>query len=282
MVNRQGTSGPSWRTRLVLLASTALITAGLVILLDIGMTLAWGEPISGADAWLEQREAADELERTEARYEAGTAAADSGNRFDPVRLREAAGELAAETSHGDALGRIRVPDIDLSIVVVEGTGTADLQSGPGHYPDSPLPGQAGTVAIAGHRTTYLAPFRDLDALKAGDEIVLEMPYGDFHYRVAGTRIVDPSQVGVVRDVGEDRLVLTACNPLYSAAERIVVTAPLTRVGPRTDSAEGGSAGSSVAGIGGLGPAIASAAGIVLISLLMWVATGRRARRDARF
>lgn len=87
-----------------------------------------------------------------------------------------------------------------------------------------LPGQRGTVGIAGHRTTYGAPFRRIDEIERGDEIVVEMPYARFVYRFERSRIVDPSQVGVVRDVERDRLVLTACHPLYSAAERYVVFA----------------------------------------------------------
>ena len=79
---------------------------------------------------------------------------------------------------------------------MEGTGTADLRRGPGHYPDTPLPGQRGTVAIAGHRTTYGAPFHDVDDLRRGDAIVLSMPYGRFTYRVQRTRIVAPTATEV--------------------------------------------------------------------------------------
>jgi sortase A len=112
-----------------------------------------------------------------------------------------------------------------------------LRTGPGAYPDTPLPGGGGTTAIAGHRTTYLAPFRDIDKLKRGDAIELEMPYGRFTYSVQGHEIVDPSDVGVVKPVGYERLVLTACHPLYSAAERIVVSARLTRVVPTQQIAD---------------------------------------------
>ena len=120
-----------------------------------------------------------------------------------------------------------MPAIGLSTIVVEGTGGAELRSGPGHYPDSPLPGRRGTVAIAGHRTTYGAPFRHIDDLERGDRIELAMPYGRFTYRVERSRIVPPSAVDVVGRVAYDRLVLTACHPLYSADERIVVFARLS-------------------------------------------------------
>jgi sortase A len=125
---------------------------------------------------------------------------------------------------GDALGRIRIKKIGISFVVVQGTDGSSLQKGPGHYPDTPFPGLPGTVAIAGHRTTYLAPFRHVNDLHKGNLIQLDMPYGRFTYAVEKTRIVSPSEYSVIKRVGYDRLVLTACHPLYSAAQRIVVFA----------------------------------------------------------
>ena len=119
---------------------------------------------------------------------------------------------------------------------VEGTGTATCARGPGHYPATPLPGQRGTVAIAGHRTTYGAPFHDVDDLDRGDRIELAMPYGRFTYRVERTRIVPPTATGVTDRVGYDRLVLSACHPLYSAAQRIVVFARLERAEARGPAA----------------------------------------------
>ncbi len=117
-------------------------------------------------------------------------------------------------------------------MVVEGTDAGDLRKGPGHYPGTPLPGQRGTVAIAGHRTTYGAPFRKIDKVRPGDEIVVVMPYGRFTYRVERTRIVPPTAVWVTQRVSYDRLILSACHPLYSAAKRIVVFAKLVRSTPR--------------------------------------------------
>ncbi len=91
-----------------------------------------------------------------------------------------------------------------------------------------MPGQGKTVAIAGHRTTYLAPFRHIDSMKKGDKITLKMPYGPFISSVDKTEIVDPSDVGVIHGTGYERLVLSACNPLYSATERFIVFAKLVR------------------------------------------------------
>jgi sortase A len=110
--------------------------------------------------------------------------------------------------------------------MVEGTDAPDLRKGPGHYPDTSFPGLPGTVAVAGHRTTYLAPFRDLDKLHRGDTIELRMPYATFVYDYERTRVVTPDSLWVTNDVGYQRLVLSACHPKYSAAKRIVVFAKL--------------------------------------------------------
>ena len=87
------------------------------------------------------------------------------------------------------------------------------------------------MAVAGHRTTYGAPFRSVDRLRGGDELVMAMPYGRFTYEVERTRIVAPTALWVTRRVGHDRLVLSACHPLYSAAKRIVVFARLVDARP---------------------------------------------------
>lgn len=136
---------------------------------------------------------------------------------------------------GDALGVIRIPQLDLDKVIIAGTRRDDLRKGPGHYPNTPLPGQAGNAAIAGHRTTYGAPFGDLDQLKPGDVVEVETFQGTFVYEVLpqagpdgvkGHFIVAPQQVEVLNDFGDNRLTLTACHPKYSARQRIVVQAEL--------------------------------------------------------
>lgn len=127
---------------------------------------------------------------------------------------------------GEATARIRIPVIGVDKIVVEGVSLADLKKGPGHYPETPLPGQEGNAAIAGHRTTYGAPFNRIDELVAGDEILVETVQGEFRYLVREQLIVSPTQVEVLDDKGDDRLTLTACHPKYSARQRIVVVAVL--------------------------------------------------------
>ncbi len=127
---------------------------------------------------------------------------------------------------GSAVGVIAIPKIGVSMMVVEGTGEAQLQAGPGHYPGTPLPGEVGNAAIAGHRTTYLHPFYNLDGLVAGDSITVTTLQGIFVYHVTQTLVVNPDDVGVVGPTTTPQLTLTTCNPRYSASQRLVVHAAL--------------------------------------------------------
>jgi sortase A len=137
---------------------------------------------------------------------------------------------------GDAVASISIPKIGVSQYVVEGVGVSDLRKGPGHYPGTSLPGEEGNAAIAGHRTTYGAPFGDLDQLSDGDEIDLRTVQGSFQYRVekGGVFPVQPTDLSVLASKPDPNrpghplatLTLTTCNPKYSAAERLIVKADL--------------------------------------------------------
>ena len=202
------------------------MVSGVLMVADAGVTFLWQEPISAFLAGRQQAALDDDLDR------ARELARRDLQRLRPIgdarrRLAELAALQERRAEKGDALGRVELPTLDRSYVVVEGTDTATLRSGPGHFPSTPLPGQRGTVAVAGHRTTYGAPFRTIDDLKRGDPIRLSMPYGRFDYEVEKTEIVPPTRTSVTRRVDHDRLVLSACHPLYSAAQRIIVFARLT-------------------------------------------------------
>jgi sortase A len=212
--------------------SAVAIVAGVLLLTDGALTLLWEEPLSSLYASSRQGELDDRLARLErdgpppVERRALARLPDVGR-----RLRFAARAALRRADEGDPVGRLRADAIGLAEVVVHGARDETLRSGPGHYPDTPLPGVRGTVAIAGHRSTYGAPFRDVDELEPGDRIELRMPYGSFSYRVERTRIVAPTAIWVTRRVSYDRLVLTACHPRFSAAERIVVFARLERSDP---------------------------------------------------
>ena len=141
-------------------------------------------------------------------------------------------------ANGEAAGIIEIPKIGVAEVFVQGVTKADLKKGPGHYPETPMPGQAGNAGIAGHRTTYGAPFNRLDELAPGDEIITYTSQGEFRYEVLpppegvgiergpGWYTVRPDQVEVLNDFGDNRITLTACHPKRSARQRIIVHAQL--------------------------------------------------------
>jgi len=196
------------------------LTIGLLLAGDGLATLVWQDPLSA----LQARQAQDRLDRQ---------LPSLIGEFDKLgagRVPDFAADarrLAARVAPGHAVGRIEMPAIGASFDVVQGTGHTDLEAGPGHYAGTSLPGQGGTVGVAGHRTTYLAPFRGIDRLGRGSRVVLQMPYGRFTYRVTRQARVNPSAARVLRaTTGGERLVLTTCDPVFSDARRLVVFARL--------------------------------------------------------
>jgi sortase A len=212
--------------------STLLIAAGLLMLADVAATLVWQEPVTAVVGLIKRTD-------TDTRYLSyKTMPLSATQRAMLTRLAAAearVGYLARQEQRsvpdGAAVGRLQIAKLGVVYDVIQGTSTGDLERGPAHYAGTALPGEGRTVAIAGHRTTYLAPFRNLNELHRGDRIVLQMPYGSFTYVVQGQRIVSPNAWWITRNVGYDRLVLSACNPLYSASQRIAVFARLVRVHP---------------------------------------------------
>lgn len=217
-----------------------LIVAGLLVLGFVAFQL-WG---TGLETSRGQSELTGEFARGVDTGDTG----DTGEGSDDATvelsaLTAALAERDPETApaippppEGEPLGIIAIPRIELERVVVAGVSKADLKKGPGHYPGTPMPGQAGNAGIAGHRTTYGAPFNRIDELVPGDEIKVATLQGLFTYEVIAAPgqpadgqawyTVSPEQVEVLADMGDDRLTLTACHPKYSARQRIVVHAVL--------------------------------------------------------
>jgi len=229
---RGGTRGGLPLRRLVRDISSVLMISGLLLVLDAGVTLLWQEPVTAVIGLVQRAQIDKQFESFQ------TAPLTPVERHALVTipgLQQRISYLARREQHqvatGDAIGRIAIPKIGASFDVVQGTDETTLEKGPGHYPASAFPGLGDTVAIAGHRTTYLAPFRHLDALGPGDRIVLKLPYGLFTYAVQYRKIVLPTALWVTRNVGYERLVLSACNPLYSAAQRIIIFARLQSFKP---------------------------------------------------
>jgi len=207
------------------------VVLGVLVLLEGALTVLWKEPFSALLGSSKSEEAhGEELEQTK---RAAQAARERREAIDHQHRR--ALSLNRKAPAGEAIGRLRIPKIDLNTRVVQGTREdSDLTKGPGHYVQTPLPGTKGdwTVGVAGHRTTYGAEFRRLDRLDKGDTITLTLPYGRFTYAVERVRIVDDSYQKAFVPKGYDRIGLTACHPPGSAAQRVIAYGKLTKEEPR--------------------------------------------------
>jgi sortase A len=206
-----------------------LISVGVGVLLFVAWTL-WGTGLS-----TERAQAALE-------YEFGGLDAVDARRLDQDGVQSVEVDDSFRPGPGEAVFRIVIPEIELRAMVVEGVDTEHLRKGPGHYPDCrrgfdrPLctnqeevwPGEVGRVIISGHRTTYGGPFYDIDQLESGDEIRLETKWGNFVYDVTGSEVVLPNARDIATPISDKpELVLTTCNPRFSASERLVVSAELS-------------------------------------------------------
>lgn len=151
-----------------------------------------------------------------------------GRQFASPKLKDAYRNGSVEV--GDALTRIKIPKLGVDVVVVEGVTPAALRAGAGHYPHTPLPCEAGNVAIAGHRTTYGKPFANVERLAPGDTIILETPIETCTYEVAREPfITTPKDTTVVaNDVAASTLTLTSCHPKHSAKQRIIIKATMSK------------------------------------------------------
>lgn len=199
-----------------------LIWSGAIVLLFVAYQL-WGTGLAHAQA---QDDLADDFA---ALLEGTTTTTSTTSTTEPEDEPATTTTTAAPLpppDDGEAVARIIIPAIGVDEIVVEGVSRSDLKKGPGHYPQTPMPGQPGNSAIAGHRTTYGQPFHRVDELVPGDEIIVTTLQGEFRYEVSGTEIVLPSAVEVIDDQGDDRLTLTSCHPKYSARQRIIVSALL--------------------------------------------------------
>jgi sortase A len=205
--------------------SVLLIVVGVGVVAWAAAVWQWQDPFTLVLNRHEQRQLSASFDR---RLEEGfVAPAGSGRDIGPAAAR-----WQQETGRGDALARIRIPALGLSAIVVDGTDHDSLERGPGHYLRSALPGQGELIYIAGHRTTYGAPFSHIDHLVKGDRVTLELPYGTFAYAVTGHRIVPATQTSVLKSKGFEQLALQACHPRFFATHRYIVYAkPIGMVAP---------------------------------------------------
>jgi sortase A len=261
-----------------------LVVAGLFILGFVAFQL-WGTSIE---------ESRNQGDLTDAFAQATDAIAGVNVDVDdtPTNIARALSKVDAGTAPptpvpepGSPVGIIQIDRIGLTRVFVSGVSKEELKQGPGHYRETPLPGQPGNAGIAGHRTTYGAPFNRIDELQVGDKIVVSTAQGQFTYTVIPAPgaeqawyVVAPSDVSVLADQGDNRITLTACHPKYSAKERIIVhavldTPPAAASAAPTDAA--GTTGESAAAAfdeslegdpDALGPALLFGIGAALVLL----------------
>lgn len=221
--------------RAVRVLGTLLIGSGLTLLLWAVVVWRWQDPFTALYTTYQQHRLAADLDQRLAAYVPLPQPAPTGSdwviREERLLAREA-GRYRRALREGEALGRLKVPRLHLSIVVVVGTAHDDLTKGPGWYRHSFLPGEGQLVYIAGHRTTYLAPFAHINSLRRGNRVTLELPYATVVYRISGHVIVPSDDVGRLRSHGHEVVALQACHPRFFATQRYIAYALPVRVLPR--------------------------------------------------
>jgi sortase A len=248
----------------------ALITAGAVVLLFVGYQL-WGTGLS-------ERASQSKLKKQ------GLAPIS----VPPPSPAASAPDATASTPTGQAIAHLVIPKIGVDKYVVDGVSTSQLRQGPGHYPGTPSPGQPGNAGIAGHRTTYGAPFYRLNELQPGDAIVVTTRAGEFHYAVADSKVVKPTDVSVLDPTPDNRLTLTTCTPRFSASSRLIVVSHMVSppsppaAVPVTTPPPGGALGRPIdlgSGDGGAWPPVALYGALTLGLWVLVRVEAARARRQ---
>ncbi len=207
---------------------TFLLVIGIGVLAWAATVYLWKDPFTTAYTAYEQRKLASKLDEQFDEWKPSrTPAVSHPNEPKPrprddVRREARRFRLAADD--GDAIARLRIPRLGLSAVVVNGTDSADLRRGPGRHLETFMPGERELVYVAGHRTTYGAPFGNIDQLRAGDPITVELPYATIEYKVTRHRIVDDNDLSVLESRHREELVLQACHPRFFASQRYLVYA----------------------------------------------------------
>jgi sortase A len=210
-----------------------LATLGVLALVWVVVVWRWQDPFTALYTTWQQHKLAQQLDHE--------MAAQPGPRRKPREslaaeahgIEVAAARFRRSAKEGQAIGRIIVTRLGLDMVLVNGTDESSLARGPGRDLLSYMPGQSRLVYIAGHRTTFLAPFSNINQMRPGDLIRLEMPYGTFVYRVFRDRIVPSNDLAVLRSPRHEVLILQACNPRFFATQRFLVYAHLSSVDPRS-------------------------------------------------
>ena len=217
--------------RFLRILGTVLTAAGILALLWAFLVWQWQDPFTALYTTWKQHQLTSQYDKRVAAFRAEEL---SGASLATERRTIAAEALRyrRDTHRGEAIGRIRVPRMHLNMVLVDGTDHDTLKQGPGRDLRTFMPGENRLVYIAGHRTTYLAPFAHIDKIRKGDSVTLEVPYGTFRYRVFMHRIVDANDLAVLHSHGREVVALQACHPRFFASHRYIVYAKLVSIEPR--------------------------------------------------
>lgn len=229
---------PRTLRRVVHWVGGAMIAAGVLLLAWAFTIWVWQDPFTAIYTHLQQSKLASSYEKRVEQFVAHPAPVPVGPTVaDEQRAIAAAARRYRLASHeGDALGRIRIPRLGLSMILVDGTATDSLKKGPGRDLRTYLPGEGQLVYIAGHRTTYLAPFSHIDSIRPGDMVTIELPYATVVYRATNHVIVPASDLARLQSHGREVLALQACHPRFFATQRYIVYAKPVRVIPRKGKA----------------------------------------------
>jgi sortase A len=209
-----------------------MLAAGVAVLVWVLVVWRWQDPFTALYTTWKQHQLSQSYERRAEAFHAPSVKTTARSGVTAAQVRATARRYRLDSKRGQAVGRLRVPRLGLNMVIVDGTDEGSLKKGPGLDRRTYMPGEGQLVYIAGHRTTYLAPFAHIERMKAGDPVTLEVPYGTFRYRVFTHRIVNANELAVLHSHGREIVELQACHPRFFASQRYIVYARLMQIEPR--------------------------------------------------
>ena len=209
-----------------------MIVAGAGTLAWALLVWQWQDPFTYLYTHYQQHRLASQYEKRLAHYRPVPLPAHASLAVERRNIARAAARYRTESRRGQAIGRMKIPRLGLNIILVNGTDHDSLTRGPGRDLRTYMPGQGQLVYVAGHRTTYLAPFSHIDSLQKGDRVTIELPYATFEYRITSHRVVPANDLAVLRTHGREQLILQACHPRFFATHRYLAYATPVQVRPR--------------------------------------------------
>jgi sortase A len=221
------------KRRAIRILGTMLAAVGALMLVWVVIVWQWQDPFTALYTHWKQRQLSHSYNRRFAAYRASPLVRGEASVTARVRtISREARHYRLSSHRGQAIGRIRVPRLHVNMILVNGTDETSLRKGPGRDLRTYMPGEGQLIYIAGHRTTYLAPFAHIDSMRRDDLVTLEVPYATFHYRVFRKRVVPSHDLAVLHSHGRVVVALQACHPRFFATNRYIVWARLVRVDPR--------------------------------------------------